>query len=173
MPFIFPGRTKEGARLCKVCASYDWVHANSEKVERDFPFLSLSYYFANIPQSCSRSGGCGSHLENLDRVIKTVLAGDKSMHMGVGSNAQAHLPQQMVSWKCFGQYSLFCHMRSGCLSHCKLNEGDAISRVIRSDRALWGVAMPGAWPLFWDMPGIFQGCSLVILVNHFSLWLMD
>lgn len=34
----------------------------------------------------------GSHLESLDRMIKIVLAEDKSLHMGVGSNAQTHLP---------------------------------------------------------------------------------
>jgi hypothetical protein len=30
-------------------------------------------------------------------MIKTVLAGDKSLHMGVGNNAQTRLPKQMVS----------------------------------------------------------------------------
>lgn len=72
----------------------------------------------------------GSHLESLDKMIKTVLAGDESMHMGVGSNAPNHLPQQMVLWKCFGQYSLFHHVRSGCLS-VWLNGGDGPPSSIR------------------------------------------
>ena len=73
------------------------VYTSREKVEKDFPYPSLCYYFVNITQSGSRFEGGGSHLESLERMIKTVLAGDKSMHMGVGSDAQTHSPQQMVS----------------------------------------------------------------------------
>lgn len=39
-------------------------------------------------------------------MIKTVLAGDKSMHMGCSSDAQTHSPQQMVSQKMFWSVQL-------------------------------------------------------------------
>lgn len=90
--FIFSKRTK-AERFCRVCVSFSSLQA----VKRNFLYPILSYYFANITRSCSRFREAGVTFRKPGQDDKTVLAEDKSSHMGVGSNAQTHLPQQMVS----------------------------------------------------------------------------
>lgn len=91
-------KERKGARPTLSC---DWVQTVMRFSTSQFQLLFCQHY-----PILFQIWGRGSNLESLDRMIKTVLAEDKSVHTGVGINAQAHLPKQMVSWKMFWSIQL-------------------------------------------------------------------